>query len=82
MMGYIFVKSVIDLNNPENSYSGKSLLGVQPPLAIAILGLILGRDPYAAAMALEPGVLPAQGARRLTRRCGCERLDRARLRRL
>ena len=42
IMGYIFVKSVIDLNNPENSYSGSSLLGVQPPLAIAILGLLLG----------------------------------------
>ena len=42
MMGYIFVKSVIDLNDPENSYSGTSLLGVQPPLAIAILGLLLG----------------------------------------
>ena len=42
IMGYIFVKSVIDLNDPENSYSGKSLLGMQPPLAIAVLGLILG----------------------------------------
>ena len=37
IMGYIFVKSVIDLNDPENSYSGKSLLGM-PPFAIAVLG--------------------------------------------
>jgi hypothetical protein len=42
MMGYIFVKSAIDQFNPENSDSGKSFLGVGAPLAIAVLGLLLG----------------------------------------
>ena len=60
MMGYIFVKSIIDLNNPENSYSGSSLLGVQPPLAIAILGLLLGLILMGLQWCVEPGVLPAQ----------------------
>ena len=41
MMGYIFVKSVIDLNDPENRTPAVAL-GVGPPLAIAILGLLLG----------------------------------------
>ena len=82
IMGYIFVKSVIDLNNPENSYSGKSLLGMQPPLAIAVLGLILGRRAHAPPVELEPRRSSGASARRPTRRCGCERPDRPRLRRL
>ena len=42
IFAYIFVKSVIDLANPDNSESGASWLGVGPPLAITILALILG----------------------------------------
>ena len=42
IMGYIFVKSAIDQFNPDNSYSGKSLLGMGPPFTISLLGLILG----------------------------------------
>ncbi len=42
MFAYIFVKSCIDLANPDNSDSGASWLGVGPPLAITILALILG----------------------------------------
>jgi amino acid transporter len=42
MMGYIFVKSAIEQFNPDNSESGKALLGMGPPLTIALLGLLLG----------------------------------------
>ncbi len=41
-MGYIFVKSAIDQFNPDNSESGKALLGMGPPFTIALLGLLLG----------------------------------------
>jgi amino acid transporter len=41
MLGYIFVKSCIDLANPDNAESG-ALLGVGAPLAIGIVTLILG----------------------------------------
>jgi len=42
LMGYIFVKSAIDQFNPDNSYTGKSLLGMGPPFTITLLGLLLG----------------------------------------
>ena len=42
IMGYIFVKSAIDQFNPDNSYSGKALLGMGPPFTISLLGLVLG----------------------------------------
>jgi amino acid transporter len=42
MLTYVFVKSCIDLSNPDNSESGSSWLGLGPPLVIAILFLILG----------------------------------------
>jgi amino acid transporter len=42
MLGYVFVKSSIDLANPANSDSGQSWLGVGAPLAIGILSLLLG----------------------------------------
>jgi len=42
MFAYIFVKSCIDLANPDNSDSGQAWLGVGPPLAITALALILG----------------------------------------
>ena len=42
MLGYVLVKSCIDLANPANSASGQSWLGVGAPLAIGILSLLLG----------------------------------------
>jgi len=42
LMGWIFVKSVIDLSDPADSYTGEPLLGLGAPLTIAILGLLLG----------------------------------------
>ncbi len=42
LMGWIFVKSAIDQFDPANSYTGESLLGMGPPLTIALLGLLLG----------------------------------------
>jgi amino acid transporter len=42
MLGYVFVKSCIELANPANSESGQSWLGIGPPLAIGILSLLVG----------------------------------------
>jgi len=42
VLGYVFVKSAIDLYKPANSYSGKALLGMGPPLTITLLGVLLG----------------------------------------
>ena len=42
MMGFILVKSVIDLSDPANSESGDSWFGLGPPLVIAIGFMILG----------------------------------------
>ncbi len=42
LLGYVLVKSCIDLANPANSTSGQSWLGIGPPLAIGILALLLG----------------------------------------
>ena len=42
MLGYVFVRSCIDLANPANSTSGQSWLGLGVPLAIGILTLLLG----------------------------------------
>ena len=39
---YLFAKSVIDLSNPENSYTGQTWLGVGPPLVIGLGFLLLG----------------------------------------
>jgi amino acid transporter len=42
ILTYVFVKSAIDLANPENSESGDSWFGIGPPLVIGIFFLILG----------------------------------------
>ena len=42
ILSYLFVKSVIDLSDPENSYTGDSWLGVGPPLVIGLGFLLLG----------------------------------------
>jgi hypothetical protein len=42
MLFGILVKSCIDLSKPENSESGKSWLGLGPPLVIGIGSLLLG----------------------------------------
>jgi hypothetical protein len=39
---WLFVRSVIDLTDPENSYTGTSWLGVGPPLVIGVGFLLLG----------------------------------------
>ena len=42
ILGYLFVKSVIDLADPEASYSGSSILGLGVPLVIGVGFLLLG----------------------------------------
>jgi amino acid transporter len=42
MLGYVFVKSCINLADPANSESGNSWLGIGPPLLIAVFFLALG----------------------------------------
>jgi amino acid transporter len=61
MLGYVLVRSCIDLANPANSTSGQSWLGIGPPLAIGILSLLLG----VVLMALQWRRAPAFFRRRL-----------------
>ena len=42
MLLYLLVQSVIQLANPEESYTGTSILGIGVPLAIALFFIILG----------------------------------------
>jgi amino acid transporter len=42
MLLWVFIRSCIDLAQPANSESGNSWFGVGPPLAIAVLFLLLG----------------------------------------
>ena len=42
ILAWVFIKSCIDLANPENSESGDSWLGVGPPLVIGLGFLLLG----------------------------------------
>jgi amino acid transporter len=42
MLGYVFVKSCINLADPANSSSGTSWFGVGPPLVISLIFLVLG----------------------------------------
>ncbi|MBA3716940.1 MAG: APC family permease [Actinobacteria bacterium] len=42
ILGYVFVKSCINLADPANSESGTSWFGVGPPLLIAVIFLALG----------------------------------------
>ena len=55
MLGYVFVRSCIDLANPANSESGNSWLGIGPPLVIGILSLLLGVVLMALQWRVEPG---------------------------
>ena len=42
MLGYLLVQSVIQLANPEESYTGSNIFGIGLPLAIALFFIILG----------------------------------------
>jgi amino acid transporter len=42
VLTWAFVQSVVDLANPENSYSGVSWFGISVPLAITIASLVMG----------------------------------------
>ena len=42
ILGYLLVRSVIDLSDPEASYSGSAVLGVGVPLVIGVAFLALG----------------------------------------
>jgi amino acid transporter len=42
ILTWLFVRSVIDLTDPANSYTGTSWLGVGPPLVIGVGFLVLG----------------------------------------
>jgi amino acid transporter len=42
ILGYLFVKSALDLADPENSYSGQDVLGLGIPFVIALSFLLLG----------------------------------------
>jgi amino acid transporter len=55
ILAWVFVKSCIDLSNPENSESGDSWFGLGPPLVIAILLLILGIVVMLLQWRFEPG---------------------------
>jgi hypothetical protein len=39
---WLLVESVIDMSDPENSYTGQSWFGVGPPLVIGITILLAG----------------------------------------
>ncbi|MCW2959229.1 MAG: Amino acid permease [Solirubrobacterales bacterium] len=41
-LGYLFVRSCIDLSKPENSTAGSSWIGLGPPLVIGLGSLLLG----------------------------------------
>ena len=42
LLAWLLVESVIDMSDPENSYTGQSWLGVGPPLVIGIGVLLTG----------------------------------------
>ena len=42
ILGYLLIRSVIDLSDPEASYSGSAVLGVGVPLVIGVAFLALG----------------------------------------
>jgi len=42
LLGYLFVKALIDYADPENSYTGSSWFGVAPPAVIGVGFLVLG----------------------------------------
>ena len=42
LLGYLFVKALIDYSDPTNSYTGASWFGVAPPAVIGVGFLVLG----------------------------------------
>ena len=42
LLGYLFVKALIDYADPENSYTGASWFGIAPPAVIGVGFLVLG----------------------------------------
>jgi amino acid transporter len=42
MLLWLLVESVIDMSDPENSYTGQSWLGVGPPLVIGVVIFVAG----------------------------------------
>jgi amino acid transporter len=42
ILGFLFVKSAIDLSDPDASYSGQSILGLGVPLVVGVGFLLLG----------------------------------------
>jgi amino acid transporter len=42
LLGYLFVKALIDYSDPANSYTGASWFGVAPPAVIGVGFLVLG----------------------------------------
>ena len=42
LLVWLLVESVIDMSDPENSYTGQAWLGVGPPLVIGVAVLVAG----------------------------------------
>ena len=42
LLAWLLVESVIDMSDPDNSYSGQAWLGVGPPLVIGVLIFVAG----------------------------------------
>jgi hypothetical protein len=42
LLAWLLVESVIDMSDPENSYTGQAWLGVGPPLVIGVGVLLTG----------------------------------------
>jgi amino acid transporter len=42
LLGYLFVKALIDYSKPEDSYTGASWFGIAPPVVIGVGFLVLG----------------------------------------
>ena len=95
ILGYLFVKSSIDFSDPENSYTGQTMLGMGVPFVIGmgflLLGLVLlvlwrlgGNERFFGRRAFEAVDPAIAGARpnRLRPGAGSEPHDRRRRRRL
>ncbi len=42
LLGFLFVKALVDYSDPENSYTGESWLGFAPPAVIGVAFILLG----------------------------------------
>lgn len=74
LLAWLLVESVIDMSDPENSYSGDSWLGMGPPLAIgigiAVVGVVVmlvwrlrsGRFWAERPGVVDPAVVPRKGS--------------------